>query len=84
MTCSPGIPDEAGLAETFYSQFDDEFESGDLLESGGGGGGGDDNDATLRAEDEDEEDLLSYMQLHLDRTDTGERTQTRVSEHRYW
>ena len=66
------MPDKPELAETYYSQFEDEFERTEEVDGEAG--------QTLVAnsnlgEEEDEEeieDLMNCMQNALDKSDTGE------------
>ena len=69
---STGIPDEPGLAETYYSQFDDEFER----EGAGDGDDDDDAEGTLLATvklagDDEVGDLINCMQNALDTSETS-------------
>ena len=68
----PGIPERADLAETYYSQFDEEFEAA----NGGASDEDDENEKTLvgggEMEDAEVEDLISCMQNALDKSDTSE------------
>ena len=69
---SAGIPDEPGLAETYYSQFDDEFER----EGAGDGDDDDDAEGTLLATvklagDDEVGDLINCMQNALDTSETS-------------
>lgn len=65
-----GVPQDARLAETYYSQFDSEFD--DL----GDDDGADDGEGTLvaigeGAEGEEVEDLINIMQNALDKSETS-------------
>ena len=75
-----GIPDKPELAETYYSQFEDEFEGGkgvEIVVSEDESSDEEDDHSeagdTLLAGvgEEEEEDLISCMQNALDQSDTG-------------
>ena len=62
------MPDLPELAETYYSQFEDEFELAEETEDAA--------DRTLCEDDDDDdeiEDLMNCMQNALDKSDTGKR-----------
>ena len=63
-----GVPNDPLLAETYYSQYEDEFDDGD--DAGGV------DEGTLvaigdGAQDEEVEDLINIMQNALDKSDTS-------------
>ncbi|ELT89257.1 hypothetical protein CAPTEDRAFT_177924 [Capitella teleta] len=64
-----GIPETPDLAETYYSQFEDDFEAE----------AEDDGEATLVAAEETE-DLIHYMQTALNQADTTLRSSTMVAD----
>ena len=74
---SSGIPDRADLAETYYSQFDEDFENGDRSDGDDDDDDGDDDDGegTLVAmegtKDSEFEDLIHFMETALDKGDTS-------------
>ena len=73
-----GIPERADLAETYYSQFEDEFEEEEEhAERLSGDEDSDEAEGTLlttmvaREEDNEVGDLINCMQNALDRSDTS-------------
>lgn len=79
---STGIPPTADLANTYYSQFEDDFvEEGDKhstdddadVVTGAQADGDDDNEDTLICErsNKDEEDFINCLEMALDKEEAG-------------
>ena len=72
------MPDLPELAETYYSQFEDEFELAEEVEDAA--------DRTLCEDDDDEdeiEDLMNCMQNALDKSDTGKDINSPVTHYSF-